>query len=144
MMIFLSEIIFVFIQIQKVGHFSCLFSRYVSVEAINMRVNPADLHNPVNVFYIIHCMCKHKHVFTLLCKLNIYIIRHLFQTDNRDPKGCHQNILSELKQSRYCIILIVSFNTSINVSQISMFRNCKNYKANLLPPHCSVIILQSC
>ena len=113
MMILLSEIISVFILIQKEGHFSCLFTR---------------------IFYIIHCMCKNKHVFTLLCKLNIYTIWHLFPTDNRDPKGCHQNILSKLKQSRYCIILIVSSDASINVSQISMFRDCKNYNSELATP----------
>ena len=43
-------------------------------------------------FLLIHCMCKHNNVFTRLCELNIDIIRHLFQTDNRDPKGCHQNL----------------------------------------------------
>ena len=38
-------------------------------------------------------------------------------------------ILSMLKQSRYCIILILSSDASINVSQMSMFRNCKNYNS---------------
>ena len=41
MMFFLSETISVFIPILKVGHFSCLFTRYDSVKAVNMRVNPA-------------------------------------------------------------------------------------------------------
>ena len=40
-------------------------------------------------------------------------------------------ILSKLKQSRYCIILIVSSDASINVSQGSMFRNCKNYNSEV-------------
>ena len=48
MVIFLSEIISVFIPMLKVGHFCCLFTRYVSVKAIKMRVNPAYLHTPVN------------------------------------------------------------------------------------------------
>ena len=81
MMFFLSKTISVFIPILKVGHFSCLFTRYVSIMAI---------HN--KYFLSIHCMFKHKNVFTLLCTLNIYIIRHLFPTDNRDRKGCHQNL----------------------------------------------------
>ena len=41
MMFFQSEIISVFIPILKAGHFSCLFTRYDSEKAINMRVNPA-------------------------------------------------------------------------------------------------------
>ena len=92
MMIFLLEIISVFIPILKIGHFSCLLTRYVSVKAVNMRVNPVKLHTSVNIFYI-HIACVNKkNVFTLLCKLNICIIRHLFPTDNRDPKGCHQKL----------------------------------------------------
>ena len=88
MMIFLSEIISVFIPIFKIGHCSCLFTRYVSVKAINMRVNPVYLHTSVNI----HCMFKHKNVFTLLYELNIYIIQHIFPSDNSDTKGCHQNL----------------------------------------------------
>ena len=38
-------------------------------------------------FLHIHCMCKQKNVSILLCKWNIYIIRHLFPSDNGDPKG---------------------------------------------------------
>ena len=57
-----------------------------------MRVNNVNLHTSINILSHIHCMCKHKNVFTLLCKLNIYIIRHLFPTDNRDTKGCYQNL----------------------------------------------------
>ena len=58
-----------------------------------MRVSPVYLHTSVNISYIyIVTMCKHNNVFTRLCELNIDIIRHLFPTDNRDPKGCHQNL----------------------------------------------------
>ena len=54
-------------------------------------------------------------------------------------------ILSKLKQSRYCIILIVSSDASINVSLRSMFGSCKNYNSELgIPTQFSVIILQSC
>ena len=36
-----------------------------------MRVNNVNLHTSINILSHIHCMCKHKNVFTLLCKLNI-------------------------------------------------------------------------
>ena len=52
MMIFPSEIISVCIPILKMLTFSCLFTRYVSVRAIHMRVNPVYLHTSVNIFYI--------------------------------------------------------------------------------------------
>ena len=45
------------------------------------------------------------------------------------PRDVSKFILSKLKQSRYCIILIVSSHVSINVSQRSMFRNYKNYNS---------------
>ena len=88
MMIFLSEIISVFIPILKIGHFLCLFTRYVSVKAINMRVNPGNLHTSVTM----HRMC-----ITQKCIYTFVQIKYLHYTApfpmyNRDPKECHQNL----------------------------------------------------
>ena len=87
----------------------------------------------------------HANVFTLLSKMNIYIIRYLLPIDNRDPKGCHQNVYYLSCNS----LDIVLFLSSLLMHQ-SM---CHKYQclrierttiANLLPTQCSVIILQGC
>ena len=93
MMIFLSDIISVLIRILKIEHFS-LFIYMLRFGGGNKHACKSRLlaYFGKYFFYIMHCMREHKNVFTLLSKLNLYIIRHIFPIDNRDPKGCHQSL----------------------------------------------------
>ena len=96
-----------------------LFRRYVPARAINIRVN-------ISYIYIVWVNTKMYLHFSVNSIVRLY--RIFSQLIIEIPRNVII-ISSKLKQSRYCIILIVSSDVSINVSLRSMFRSCKNYNS---------------
>ena len=86
-MIFLPEIISVFIPILKIRHFALFIYTLRFGKGKKHACKSRSFAYFSKYFFHMHCMCKYKNVFTFLSKIYIYIM-HFFPIDNRDPNGC--------------------------------------------------------